>query len=91
MSQNKAHRIGGIVWHGEGVDVESSDLKGCSTGKKAPIHFRAGFAEAICGERIGENLDRIFSAKSFEAPRVVHMFVGEKNASEGLRRRRQFG
>lgn len=77
--------------HGERVDVEISDLKGCSTGKEAPIHFCAGFAEAVRGKWIGENRDRIFSAKSFQAPRVVHMFVGEKNAGEGLRRRRQFG
>lgn len=76
---------------GEGVDVEISDLKGCSTGKEAPIDFRAGFAEGIRCEPVGENQKGIFCTKSFQAPRVVNMLVCEKNPCERLRRRLEIG
>lgn len=30
MPENESHRVGGIMRHGEGMDVEVSDLKGGS-------------------------------------------------------------
>lgn len=85
MPQNKTHRVGGIMRHGEGMDVEVPELKGGSACEEAPFRFDVAPAEAVRRQLVCENRDRFFSAKSFEPARVVHMLVGEQNPCETLR------
>ena len=73
------------------MDVERPEFKGCSAREEAPLGLHIGFAESVCGEWVCKNLDRFFSAKSFEPPRVVHMLVGEKNPCERFCGRLQLG
>ena len=86
MLQNKTHRVGGIMRHGEGMNVEVPELKGGSACEEAPFRFDVASAEAVRRQLVCKNRDRFFSAKSFEPARVVHMLVGEENACECFRR-----
>ena len=91
MPQNKTHGVGGIMRHGEGMDVEVPELKDGSACEEAPFRFDVASAEAVRRQLVCENRDRFFSAKSLEPARVVHMLVGEENACETLRGRIQSG
>ena len=85
MLQNKTHGVGGIMRHGEGMNVEVPELKGGSACEEAPFRIDVASAEAVRRQLVCENRDRFFSAKSFEPARVVHMLVGEQNPCETLR------
>ena len=74
---DKAHGIGGIVWHREGVDAEFSDFKGRAAIEETPLCIDGAFAEAVGSEGIGENRDSFFGAKNFEAAGVVAVLVGK--------------
>ena len=79
MPQNKPHGIGGIVRHGEGMDVEVPDLKGGPAGEEAAIGLHAAFAKAVRGEWVCENRDGFFGAESLQPARVVDVFMREQD------------
>ncbi len=61
------------------MDVELTDLKGGPARKEAPLGLRVAFAQAVRGERVCENRDGLFGAKSLEPARVVDVFMREEN------------
>ena len=73
------------------MDVELTDLKGGPARKEAPLGLRVAFAQAVRGERVCENRDGLFGAKSLEPARVVDVFMREENPLETFGRRFQVG
>jgi hypothetical protein len=82
--EDEAHGVCGVMGHGEGLDAEFSDLKGRAAVEEAPLGVDGAFAEAVGGERIGENRDAFFGAKNFESSGVVAVFVGEDDGTEAV-------
>jgi hypothetical protein len=80
VAEHEADRFGGIVWDGETLDLEGSQLEKGTGLEDFPCHSFGQVRKSFCGESVGEHRGSVTAAPHSDGGSVVRVLVGQESA-----------